>query len=250
MNFVKTVVASVLALGAASAMAAPILDNNIRQAPFGSPAPAEVDLQTVLNDTFGSGVVSKVTDQRTTGLWSATSGAPVPLTLRLEQTGPTSSQRFGIWFGSDTDSLFTRDLLLGSATPADGSATVTLASGSLTVASTNCSITHCGTVSDTRIDPTRFGFYFRNDGLSVPIGYSLDSMNTDGATRFLAYQGTGSTSSIWVFGFEERGQYIDFNDMVVRVGSISAAAVPSPATPALLALGLLGIAAAHRRRAA
>jgi hypothetical protein len=30
MNFVKTVVASVLALGAASAMAAPILDNNIR----------------------------------------------------------------------------------------------------------------------------------------------------------------------------------------------------------------------------
>lgn len=253
MNLTKTLLATTLALGAASVTAAPIVDDNVRPQSFGVPAPGEVDLQTVLDATFGAGVVNKLANQSATGLWSSAGGAAVSLTLMLEQTGPTGSQRFGIWFGSDTSNLFTRDLLLGPATPASGNngATITLAGGSLSVTGSNCGTSvNCGTASDALIDPTRFGFYFRNDALTVPIGYSIDSMNSGGATRFMAYQGTGATASTWVFGFEERGTYIDFNDMVVRVGSIDAAAVPSPATPALLALGLLGIAAARRRRGA
>lgn len=243
----KTVVAAAVALAAVSAGAAPIVNDNMRPKPINNAPGSETDLQTVLDSTFGAGQVDKAKDQSKAGLWGSATGVPgstVP-TLQLEQTSLAGSQKFGIWFGTDTSNIYMVDLLLGGATPALGNRTATIDYdfGTLIVSGPNCGTSiNCGTFMNAAINPNSFGFYFQNNNVTA---YSIDSIL--GETRFLAYQGTGIGGTNWVFAFEDGGD-LDYNDMVVKVESIKP--VSAPGTLALLGLGLLGIGALRRRNAA
>lgn len=247
MNLMKTVVAAAVALGAASVMAAPILNDNMRPKAINNATGGETDIQDVLNSTFGAGQVNKATDQSKSGLWGSATGVPsstVP-TLVLEAAGNAAINKFGIWFGTDTSNMLMIDLLLGGATPVLGNRTATIDYdyGTLIVSGPNCGTSvNCGTFTNSLIDPTSFGFYFQSGNV---MGYSIDSIN--GQTRFMAYQGPGGGATNWIFGFEDGGDN-DFNDMVIKVESIKQ--VSAPGTLALLGLGLLGIGALRRRSAA
>ncbi len=250
-NLMKTVVAAAVALGAASVMAAPIVQDNMRPKPINNASGGEKDLQTVLDETFGIGQVNKATDQSRAGLWGSATGAnasTIP-SLILEAAGYASVQKFGIWFGTDSSSLLTWDLILGPAIalPDESAvASVIISGNTLKVGSgfgfcgtaINCTLP--GGLTDARISSGAFGFYFQSNNTTA---YSIDSIN--GESRFLAYQGGASTN--WIFAFEDGGDG-DFNDMVVKVESIKQ--VSAPGTLALLGVGLLGIGAARRRRTA
>lgn len=244
MNLMKTVVAAAVALGAASVVAAPIVDNNVRPVTVNGSS-----LQNFFNLGGGSGGPGSsfagklVSDQSQSGLFrgDATPTITSP-TLMLEGAGVSAGSVFGIWFGTDTGSMKTYDLLLGPATPVRA-VTIDIRPGLLEVfgSSTACAgLALCGTYSDAQIDPGRFGFYFKN---GTTVGYSIDAIN--GSTRFLSYQ--GGTSTNWIFAFED-GTDNNFSDMIVRVESIQK--VSAPGTLALLGLGLLGVGAARRRRTA
>jgi hypothetical protein len=243
-NLMKTVVAAAVALAAVSAGAAPILDNNMRPKPINN-ASGETDIQTVLNTNLGG--VNKSTGQSAAGIWGSATGSPLSTvpTLLLEQSAGAAGQKFGIWFGTDTSSLFMYDLILGPATSSAPTnvSTLIIAGNTMFVTGFGCGTAiNCTTMSgvtDMRISTGNFGFYFQSGNT---FGYSLDMINNE--TRFMSYT-DGATN--WIFGFEDGGDN-DFNDMVVKVESLNR--VSAPGTLALLGLGLLGIGALRRRSAA
>ncbi len=244
-NLMKTVVAAAVALGAASVMAAPILDNNMRPKPINN-ASGETDIQTILNSNLGG--VNKATGQSAAGIWGSATGSPLSTipTLLLEQTSGASTQMFGIWFGTDTTNLLEYDLILGPSTSGTPGAAASLfisgntmfVGGFTGFCGTAINCTGVSGITDARISTGNFGFYFRSGNTT---GYSLDMIN--GETRFMSYT-DGATN--WIFGFEDGGDN-DFNDMVVKVESLNR--VSAPGTIALMGLGLLGIGALRRRSA-
>ncbi len=252
MRFVKALVAAAATLMVATAVhAAPIVNTNVRPAVIGATPGSEQSLQSVLDGLFGAGAVNATTDQSAAGQWaSATSSATSVPTLIIEQTSLAASQKFGIWFGTDTSNLYLLDLFFGGAV---GGATTLLQSaasigigdgqivvtGGPTLQSACTTQINCGIFSNALINPNSFGFYFKSGNT---VAYSIDSMNVGGATDFLAYQ--GGTSTNWAFAFED-GTDNDYQDMVVKVESIK---VPEPGTLALLGLGFAGLAAASRRK--
>ncbi|HEY9209052.1 MAG TPA: PEP-CTERM sorting domain-containing protein [Acidovorax sp.] len=236
----------------ATAHAVPIVNTNVRPVALGATAAGEQSLQTVLDNVFGAGAVSAANDQSAAGLWgSATSSATTIPTLIIEQTSGASSQKFGMWFGTDTSNIYTVDLFFGGAV--GGSTTlqqsavgIGIGNGQMIISAgptfqSQCGTqVNCGLFSNALINPTSFGFYFATGAGKT--AYSIDSMNLGGATDFLAFQ--GGTSTNWIFAFED-GTDNDFQDMAVKVESIT---VPEPGSLALLGLALAGAVAVSRRK--
>jgi hypothetical protein len=230
-------------------LAAPLVENSPTPSVI-NPAPGgEGSLQSIADNLFGSGHINVNTDQSSAGQWmSATPSAASTIpTLVAEFTANASTQAFGIWFGSDSSSILTYNLLSGGAVVGDNAA-ISFSGHTLNVGSSiiaNCGVkVNCGSLTDSRISADSFGFYFRASPTS-PTYYSLDQLNTgDRQDRFVAFQDGASTN--WLFAYED-GTDFDYNDMAVKVESINAGPEPETYAMMLAGLGVMGFIARRRK---
>ncbi len=234
----------------ASAFAVPFTPNDTTPSVI-NPAPAgEQSLQTIADNLFGTGAINVNTGQSSSAFFTSTtpSAATSIPTMVAEFTANASTQIFGIWFGTDTDHLATYDLLYGGATVGNDAA-ISLSSGMLNVGSTSsgaCGLkVNCGSFSNSLINPTSFGFYFK-PASAGPTYYTLDQLNPGPPHQDRVVSFEAGTSSNWLFAYED-GTDFDYNDMAVKVESI-APAVPEPETYALMLAGFAALGFMGRRR--
>jgi Domain of unknown function (DUF4114)/PEP-CTERM motif len=268
MRFAQTAFAFALALANVSqALAAPIDQNNLRQVPIGTSSVAsEAKLQDILTGgpsfpntaVFPGSTLDVTTDQSTYGMFGMATnpGTSIP-TFVAEYTANAGSQIFGIWFGTDTSAVLTYDLFTGAATRGTNTGisifgnTLEVIGSSLGASLSTCGQeVNCGVVTDTRINANAFGFYFKPSANTATY-FSLDQLNAGNERRVLSFQNGATTN--WAFAYEDGitttgGQYgdHDYNDMVVKVESLVAVAVPEPSTLALMLAGLTGLALRRR----
>jgi hypothetical protein len=210
----------------------------------------EPTLQSILTGLFPSSGLNVTTDQSSAAFWSsatpsATSSIPY---LVAEFAAKAPSQSFGIWFGTDTANIVSYNLLLGAADE-DDAVGMTIVGNTLDVfgPSSACGTKfNCGTFTHALINPTNFGFFFKPSP-NEPTYYSLDQLNLGvRKDRFIGFQ--DGTTTNWLFAYED-GRDWDYNDMAVKVESITAVtAVPEPETYALMVAGLAAVGFMSRRR--
>ena len=246
----NSIVAALCLTASATAFADPFVPNPAAPSPIASAPAGEQSLQSIADGLFGAGAVNVNTGQSSAGMFSsATPGfaSSIP-TLVAEFTANADTQAFGIWFGTDTTNVVNFDLLLGGAM-AHSAVGLTINGNTLDVfgPSGGCgTVFSCGTFTNALINPSSFGFYFRASS-SSPTYYSLDQLNPGGRQdRVVSFQ--NGTSTNWLFAYED-GTDFDYNDMAVKVESITAA-VPEPETYALMlgGLGALGFMSKRRKK--